>query len=739
MTPPPYCIGQHCPGEADRDGFCRMSGLLCPAFAPDAAVPEPEPLLVSVRLEPESRQRWTTSTSRRYPMTSARPWEQPVVVSAVPARDPAESAGPEVVVPEHARRCANTSCRRAVGHHRTSGYCTHCGTPYSFRPPLAQGDLRAGRYRIERCLGHGGLGWVFLARDEQRLGAWLVLKGLRNPKDVEAAKALAAEMSALVHLNHPNIVTMTHVLPPDPGTDAVYLAMEYVNGGTLEHIRASAGPEGGPAAINADQVIEFGDKILDAFEYLHDNGWLYCDLKPENVMRAGTRLKIVDFGAVRRIDDRDSPPWGTPGFQAPEVEDLGPAGTTIRSDIYTVGRTLGALALAASTGQFLAMFPGRIEWHTVPVPPRLDPFVRLIARATAADPAARFDTAADMREQLAGVGRQVQATDEIPRPARSAHFGPFRRTFGDHADPERGLDPEDAALGLPIPLVDNADPAAGFLASIGAAEPDEVLALLDAAPERSAEVVYWAVRTHVAARHPDRAAELFDSLPDDTTQWRRHWHRGLVALAAGDARTARTCFDATYGWLPGEVSARLAYAVACELNGATAEARDHYHAVWRTDRAAESAAFGLARTLLVAPWPADGDRPVDGRDQAVAVLGQVPDSSHASTIAGVWQVRLLLDSPADDARPPRLKRAADIAGRLRLRDREQLLLHAVVLRAAVKSGLTDAGILGHPAGLDHLKRALEDRWRSLARQTNNRRDRVALVDLANECRPETWL
>src|SRR5439155_3722647 len=142
-------------------------------------------------------------------------------------------------------------------------------------------------------------------------------------------KAFAGEMGALVALGHPNIVTMTHVLPLEPDTDAVYLAMEYVNGGTLEDIRAAAGPDGGPAPIDAGQVLEFGDAILDALGYLHDNGWLYCDLKPENVMLSGTRIKMVDFGAARRIDDQTSPPWGSPGFQAPEVEGLGPTGTTV--------------------------------------------------------------------------------------------------------------------------------------------------------------------------------------------------------------------------------------------------------------------------------------------------------------------------------------------------------------------------------------------------------------------------
>ena len=69
---------------------------------------------------------------------------------------------------------------------------------------------------------------------------------------------------------------------------------------------------------------------------------LYCDFKPDNVIQAGDRLKLIDLGGVRRVDDDESAIYGTVGFQAPEVADVGPS---VASDIFTIGRTLAVLAM----------------------------------------------------------------------------------------------------------------------------------------------------------------------------------------------------------------------------------------------------------------------------------------------------------------------------------------------------------------------------------------------------------
>ncbi|MER7169207.1 tetratricopeptide repeat protein, partial [Micromonospora sp. NPDC000207] len=635
------CAERNCPGAVDRDGVCRLWGEPCtgePAASPSVPAAADPPQWArpeqSVRVGSAPTGGRSLPVPLRDPFPRHRPWEEPVVVPPAPARDPLSAVQSRPVVPEHARYCPQTTCQRKVS--RVEAHCPHCGTRYSFTPPLHKGDVRAGRYRIEGCLGHGGVGWVFLARDEDMDGSWRVLKGQRNPADREAAAAFAAERQALIALSHPRIVTITHALRPDD-TGVGYLVMEYVNGGTLEDARHGLGPDGGPAAVDVAQALGYGDQILDAFEYLHDQGWLYCDLKPENVMLVGgyasdSPVKLVDFGAARRIDNTVSPPWGTAGFEAPEVQRLGPAGPSVRSDVYTVGRTLAALTLVVHSADVRPLPEGQ-DLLRLSLPARLDPFARLLARATAADPQERFGSAAEMREQARGVRRQVRsAADGLSRPGRSRLFSPAACAFALHT--EATSDPVEVALGLPTPLVDGDDPAAGFLASLGPAEPAELIRLLEAAPEHTAQVTYRTVRAYLAAGRDTEAGALLAGIPDGLRDWSLWWHRGLVALVQGDTAAAREWFGRVYGWLPGEVSARVGYAVAVEADGDHAGAAHHYRGVWQTDQGVVAAAFGLARCLRVAEDP---------RSAAAALL-TMPESARASAAAVTCAARMLLEA-----------------------------------------------------------------------------------------------
>ena len=76
--------------------------------------------------------------------------------------------------------------------HRLHAGSRKCGRGYSFSPKLAAGDLVAGQYQVVGCLAHGGLGWIYLARDRNVSDRWVVLKGLLDSGDTDAMSAAVA-------------------------------------------------------------------------------------------------------------------------------------------------------------------------------------------------------------------------------------------------------------------------------------------------------------------------------------------------------------------------------------------------------------------------------------------------------------------------------------------------------------------------------------------------------------------
>src|SRR5438046_709571 len=103
-----------------------------------------------------------------------------VEIPPVPAHDPASAILADPQVPESKRFCP--SCQHPVGRARngrpgrTEGFCRNCGTPFSFSPKLKPGDLLGGQYEVLGCLAHGGLGWIYLAKDRNVSDSWRVLK-----------------------------------------------------------------------------------------------------------------------------------------------------------------------------------------------------------------------------------------------------------------------------------------------------------------------------------------------------------------------------------------------------------------------------------------------------------------------------------------------------------------------------------------------------------------------------------
>ena len=262
----------------------------------------------------------------------------------------------------------------------------------------------ANQYEVAGCLAHGGLGWIYLARDRNVSDRWVVLKGLLNTGDKDALAVAIVERQFLAQVEHPLIVEIYNFVTHD---EAGYIVMEYVGGTSLKQIlKARMRANGGQFdPLPVDQALAYILEILPAFSYLHDLGLVYCDFKPDNLIQVGDAVKLIDLGGVRRIDDQESAIYGTVGYQAPEVAQVG---TSVASDVYTIGRTLVVLITEFRGYQtkYVASLPPVAE---TPVFAEHDSLYRLITKACAPDPADRFASVDELRVQLLGVLREVVA------------------------------------------------------------------------------------------------------------------------------------------------------------------------------------------------------------------------------------------------------------------------------------------------------------------------------------------
>ncbi|MFJ3665213.1 tetratricopeptide repeat protein [Streptomyces sp. NPDC090106] len=718
-----------------------------------------------------------------------------VQVPDVPRPDPREMVLENPEVPERKRFCSRSDCGAPVGRSRgertgrTEGFCTKCGHPYSFVPKLKAADIVHGQYEVAGCLAHGGLGWVYLAVDRAVSDRWVVLKGLLDTGDQDAMAAAISERRFLAEIEHSNIVRIYNFvehLDQRTGSLDGYIVMEYVGGKSLKEIANGRRTEHGKRdPLPVEQACAYGIEALEALGHLHSRNLLYCDFKVDNAIQTEDQLKLIDMGAVRRMDDDESAIYGTIGYQAPEVAEVGPS---VASDLYTVARTLAVLTFdfQGYTNVYVDSLP---DPDNIEVFRGYESFYRLLVRATDPDPARRFASAQEMAEQLTGVLREVVSLQTgRARPALSTLFGPevrvtdselFPKLDGDvsrlgtrailpsrrapalpalpgsvvfpASDGSAGLvkavATPTAALALPVPRVDPNDPNAGFLAGLLTTAAAELLGALAAAPAASVETRLRQIRAWLENGDAYTALEALGSLeterPDD---WRVVWYRGVAALVTGDHEGAALAFDAIYDAFPGEPAPKLALGLCAEVLGQLDNAAEYYRLVWATDPSYVSAAFGLARVRL-----ASGDR-----TGAVATLESVPESSIHYTAARVAAVRARLrgrTATAGDV--PFLDDLTAAAGQVEALDaygldparREQLSTE--VLGSAldwVISGGQGAPapaarrvLLGSDLDERGLRFGLERSYRTLARLARGGEERIDLVERANRYRPRTWV
>ena len=739
------------------DGYCDECGLAPPGAASErvaspneAAPPGPNaPALPST-----STGSGGTSTVRRLSTAGATGGTRAVAgfggsrgslgaglvdMPSVAERDPQAAVLDNPEVPERKRFCGR--CSHPVGRvrgprpARTEGFCPHCGAVYSYTPKLRSGDLVAGQYMVAGCIAHGGLGWIYLAQDMNLDGSWVVLKGLLDSGDESAMAAALAEKRFLTEVRHPNVVRIYNFVQHE---GAGYIVMEYIGGESLRDLRVRHREEaGGPLPLG--QAIAYVLGILPALEYLHRRGLLFCDFKPDNVIHTEEQLTLIDLGGVRRIDDHVSDLYGTIGYQAPEVAEHG---ASVTSDLYTVARTLAVLSVEFAGFQDEKRYATKLPpVHDVPAFGQYESFHLFLQKATATEPASRFQSASEMAEQLVGVLRQVVAIDGgSPTPAASALFSAELGASAD-ANPWQFL---------PLPAVDPTDPAAGVLATLGLLGSDQRQALIDSTP-RSTELSLAVARLAIDEGEFEVAADELASSEARDSGWRAAWWRGVLHLAEGRASDALRYFSAVAAELPGELAPKLALATCFEAEadapaadtgayGGSATAHLHqaaryYLLVAATDPSYASASFGLARV----------DMALGDREGAVAALQRIPKSSSSYAAAQTALCRAYC-TEGRDGMPDLgdLAATSQTLGGLAVENSVRLPLvrdlHLMALTLLLHGRVTpDDSVLLGGAGLNEIgqRTALEQTYRSLAKLAPTQDLRWALVDQANESRPRT--
>jgi serine/threonine protein kinase len=217
--------------------------------------------------------------------------------------------------------------------------------------PLNPGTILAGRYSIERLLGGGGMGVVYLARDQRLANRPCAIKEMVDhfidqQQRLEANDYFAREADTLAQLKHQAIPAITDRFDDQ---NRHYLVMEYVEGRNLEEELAARNNDPLPEGL----VIDVARQLCDVLAYLHNMAppIVYRDMKPSNVMLTSKgRAVLVDFGIARLFKAaRKGTMIGTLGFAPPEQYkgDIDP-----RSDIYSLAATLHYMLTARDPEKF---------------------------------------------------------------------------------------------------------------------------------------------------------------------------------------------------------------------------------------------------------------------------------------------------------------------------------------------------------------------------------------------------
>lgn len=279
--------------------------------------------------------------------------------------------------------------------------------------PVKSGEVLRGRYRINRVIGQGGMGCIYLADDLRLEGRLCALKEVEHDRSLtqellqEARDQFLREATVLARLDHPNLPKVSDFFSIG---NRDYLVMDFVPGKDLRTIMTEARQSG--TFLDEDDVLLWSSQLCDALQYLHTQTppILHRDIKPSNLkLTPHGLLKLVDFGLVKLMAPGEVTitilqGQGTAVYTPLEQYGADSGHTDVRTDIFAFGSTLYHLL----TGQVPVEARDRFLNPGSLVPPRqLNPNIslrteRTILWAMSLHPDERPQTINQMREALFG-------------------------------------------------------------------------------------------------------------------------------------------------------------------------------------------------------------------------------------------------------------------------------------------------------------------------------------------------
>jgi tRNA A-37 threonylcarbamoyl transferase component Bud32/Flp pilus assembly protein TadD len=279
--------------------------------------------------------------------------------------------------------------------------------------PHAESLPMLGRYMIEREIGKGAMGNIYLARDP-KLDRRVVIKTVcfslaSSEVDIASLRdRIYREARAIAKLSHPNIVVIYDV---EDDAEMSYIVMEYIEGRDLRQVLKTE------HLLDYERTRKIVAQVCGALDYAHRAGIIHRDVKPSNIMLLpNDKVKVTDFGIAKIADNFSltlpGHVLGTPSYMAPEQFE----GEEIdgRADIFSLGVVLYELVTGCRPfhGKTMASLAYKIV-HKMHVPPSLQnvelPMAldEIIGRALAKEPEERYQTAEAFREALVGVEVEV--------------------------------------------------------------------------------------------------------------------------------------------------------------------------------------------------------------------------------------------------------------------------------------------------------------------------------------------